>query len=740
MALKPLEVKTSNIATYAITESRIANYIPREDAQYDEWAENFAAKLPAIATLIGGIPHYVISWLALIFGLIIPMGVALAQEPSGESSKSPEKSAAMGEIVITATKTKQPINNAPASVSVITADEIESSGVSTIDDLFRLETGLDVKRIAGLGSAGAALPMRISVRGIPGPNRVLILVDGLPLNGSGTNFVNLNEISVQDVERVEIVRGPFSSLYGTNAGSGVINIMTRKVQPNRVAYQTGNESYSHTSTRGSYVGRLLNFSISADMRRIDNYLARDYIIRRTWHAGPGSFVTTRLPETNHDYEDRRLNGRLAWTVTKHAIWTLQWRYFDNQLGFGQTSYLSLPKDINIKSQMNFAALSFETELSERGPFSVSLYTRRNTTEFWNESYSHMKFAPPPPGPVYVSSYDKSRYDDWCLSLQGSKSLNAQHKMTLGLENIWNQCQSDPTENVTTGQSLPSAKRMDESISNGGLFIQDEMVLNERFNLVPAVRFDKHSEFGWAVSPKMGLVYNLNQNTRLRVSGGQAFQAPTIAQLFAPDYMPSPGVTLRSNPNLAPEHITSFELGGERELTNRLTVRQSLFHNNIVDLISYRTLAGGIRQYDNLDKTKSIGIESVLDGRFSDGLTSSINHTYQDTEDQETHREQDYMPRNKFNWVLKLDRKFGAIAVNASVAESYIGGRHYEDWQSGRVNTLGSYWKTDLSIVAEYKANTSLRFDIQNLTNKNYEDTGGYLSPGRLYSIGLAMKF
>jgi len=129
---------------------------------------------------------------------------------------------ALDEVVVTATRTERLRSQTPVSVTVIPSQEIAASPAVNLDDVLRTQTGIGVKRVVGVASG---IPAMISIRGVPSANRTLILVDGMPLNSSGTGFLSLNEIPIGAVERVEIVRGPFSSLYGANAFSGAINVI-----------------------------------------------------------------------------------------------------------------------------------------------------------------------------------------------------------------------------------------------------------------------------------------------------------------------------------------------------------------------------------------------------------------------------------------------------------------------------------------------------------------------------------
>jgi outer membrane cobalamin receptor len=141
-------------------------------------------------------------------------------------------------MVISATRTARRLEDVPVSVSVIERPRIESAPVRNVDDLLITEPGVSVKRVVGMGEG---IPSDIIVRGVPGAyaaNRLLVLVDGIPTNVSGTPFMILNLVPMESIERVELVRGPFSSLYGANAFSGVLNIITRQAQDDPFALTT----------------------------------------------------------------------------------------------------------------------------------------------------------------------------------------------------------------------------------------------------------------------------------------------------------------------------------------------------------------------------------------------------------------------------------------------------------------------------------------------------------------------
>lgn len=222
----------------------------------------------------------------------------------------------LDEVVVTATRTERSRSHVPVSTSVIPSVEISSSAAVNLDDVIRTETGIGVKRVVGIASG---IPSMISIRGVPSANRTLILVDGIPLNASGTGFLSLNEIPLEAVERVEIARGPFSSLYGANAYGGVINAITWPGEGTpTIEARAGasDERYWEAGlTSGGQVGPICYFA-TADIRDVGNYVFRDYVLDRDLDFLTGEEKVSRKEAVNYGYEDIRLRGesRRRWVA------------------------------------------------------------------------------------------------------------------------------------------------------------------------------------------------------------------------------------------------------------------------------------------------------------------------------------------------------------------------------------------------------------------------------------------
>jgi len=294
-------------------------------------------------------------------------------------------------------------------------------------------------------------------------------------------------------------------------------------------------------------------------------------------------------------------------------------------------------------------------------------------------------------------------------------------------------------NVQTGDPIPDSVEASERVTNWGLYIQDEIVLRDRIMLVPGVRADLHSDFGWAVSPKLGFSCQIMEGTVFRAAVGRAFRAPTLSELFMPDWMIAPGVTLRSNPDLDPEYILAYDAGVEQELWDRLSLRLGVFYNDMDDLINLKTTEN-VMTYVNISKARSSGVEIGLDWDVTGELSTFGNYTFQQTEDKDTGEDLEYMPDHKANLGVHFDWILGDWELMGSVSEAFVGERSYRDWVSNESFTLDAHWRTDLAFKIKYKEWAWIGFSGQNVTDEKYEETGGYLAAGRLLSVQAGAGF
>lgn len=674
-------------------------------------------------------------------GQLALTGPAAAQKNEGMASAASEKDrlstwTILDEVVVTATRTERSRSHVPVSTSVIPYEELSSSAAVNLDDAIRTETGIGVKRVVGIASG---IPSMISIRGVPSANRTLILIDGIPLNASGTGFLSLNEIPLEAVERVEIVRGPFSSLYGANAYGGVIHAITwpgEGAPTIEARAGAGDERYWEAGlTSGGEVGPIRYFA-TADMRDVGNYLFRGYVLDRDLDFLTGEETISRKEAVNYGYEDIRFLGKVSADLGRGASLTLHGRFFDNELGYGRTEFLAEPRNIIADNTTFLVGPTLETSGIAGFRIQAGGYFRYRRDELLNETFSH--WNPFPPFPVFAFTLSRVTFQDW--QLQGSVSADrGVHTLTTGFEYVGNRGEFDPLLDREIGIPIPSAVGVTESIDNFGFYGQDEVRLAEGLTLVPGIRGDWHSEFGWALSPRIGLSWKLQPDTHLRASAGRAFRAPTLSELFQPDWMVAPGVTLVSNSSLEPEYIWAFDAGLEHRLGRFASVSVDGFCNDMDNLIGFETRADTLN-YVNISSAWSAGCEIEVETRPVEWLFPFVRYAFQETEDRQTDEDLEYMPAHTLHLGIRLDARKGPFRVVGSWVSSRIGERMYHDWATGKARDLASYWRTDVAVKVWWKDILWISFIAQNLTDEIYEETGGILAPGRFLFARVGAAF
>lgn len=656
------------------------------------------------------------------------------------------------EITVTATKTPRRAFDTPASVSIITREAISAAPAHNVDDLLVSAKGVVLKRSIGMGEG---VPADINMRGIPAAiaaSRTLILVDGIPTNVSGTPLLILNEVPLEAVERVEIVRGPYSCLYGANAFGGVINIITRTPKDSmrtEVYGDLGNMVYWQGAVwNGAGAGKL-SYSVNAGLRGIGNYFGRDSaLIRR---EDGDHYIKTE----NFNYGDRRFFGKTEYALRPDLTARLHLRYFESELGFGLTRKTPTPEAIITKGNKFLAGPFLEWKPSPALNLTGGVFYRRTKGEFWNEAILEKSG---PAGGVWTASMWEAVSDDIQGQAQASFWLGYHHLLSVGGDGLFNQIHFGATEDRNTGAPVEGSRPVDKDLYNGGVFVQDEMSYWDRLLVVPGVRFDYSSGFKWAVSPKIGAQVRVAEPLRLRASFGRGFRAPSTSELYLPEFTVNFSTALMSNPDLTPEYLWAADGGGVLTLfEERVVVQSDFFYNRMKDLIAprfYGIMADGFKvTFKNISQAVSYGLESGVDLKVIQPLFVFCNYTFTESEEAESGGALDYIPLHKANAGFRVNFPLGRYLLEASFAEDYTGSRSYLDWGKWEniiLNDLDKarpvryylepYWRTDIGLKGSYKDRVWAGISAQNVFNATFEESGGNLAPGRLISLRLGAGF
>ena len=685
-------------------------------------------------------------------------------------------------VVVTATQTERAVTEVAASVSILDAETIEASPARNLQDLLRRTPGIDFVERSGMAARANSM---LILRGVPGTKRALFLVDGLPANDLGTGtLAELNLVPVESVEQVEVVRGPFSSLYGANAFAGAINAVTRPGEGPPAAdffASGGNAGYYQLGASAHGESGPVAYTLTADRRKIDNVYNRE-----TRMSG-----SRAVPLRNVGYDDLRVSSRLDFSPADAWNLTLLPRISRYTTGLDVTT--RLPATVNENRTSTSINLGGILRHRGAGPLSAQLKFSQRVS---NQRIAHENYTRTPtrqttivelPGSGFNESIERGmrpfaafteRDTDirsllvepqltWTPGLNHSVVLGATYAHDRGtfgdslIADRTNLLGSDaalaeeaaglragllaagslnPAVTIVRdppiGQVFPLSDGSRERFHVAAAYAQDEWDVTDGLRLVPGLRFDYHSRFGSVGSPKVALLYAFTPSTRVRTSAGRAFRAPSLSELFGNVVFhgTTPGFP---NPDLEPEYITSFDGGIQHEISRAFRTEMNVFHNDMTDLVQL-VAAADRSHFDwvNVAEARSAGIELVANGQAADWLDYYANYTYTDSEDLATGNPLSRVPRHKVNLGIRLGAALGSWRLTGSVDQRWVDERFQTS--RGRPVWLDQYSRTDFGLYLRPNDDVRVGVQVLNVLDAYYEESLGSPTAARLVSVSLSV--
>tara|TARA_R110002095_G_scaffold132434_3_gene114957 strand:- start:8284 stop:10182 length:1899 start_codon:yes stop_codon:yes gene_type:complete len=599
---------------------------------------------------------------------------------------------ALEQQVITATQTAHSELSAPASVSVVTREELEQRPVYNLADAVKYLPGVHLNPSSTYGR------QEIKLRGMDS-DYTLLLVNGRRINSRdalSSNYANdfdLSSIPMAAIERIEVIRGPMSSLYGADALGGVVNVILR--QPTEETKAGIAYTYEHPTEGDSGDGHKASGYVSGSL--IENKLLGNLILETTDQA---AWLSEQTVNPNTDAAEQRqassAYGSLSWLLDERQTIDLD---------------ITHRKDDREAEWNNFGAVVLNVQEMERWSFGLG------HTGNWDGFNTRVRY--------YYENVELMDDSQIMTTLRGMKGDIGQknhtvdgqvtaflgsHLLTLGSE-------LRRTE-LTHNQNLGSETEVDQK----AVYLQDEFSIGD-LDVTLGGRLDDHDSFGSEFSPRAYGVYNLTDNWVIKGGVGRSFKAPSIYQSDDTyGVLACRGMcTLVGNPNLKPETATSYEIGTLYQ-NERLEAGVMLFNNDIDDMIITDTWRVGYRPavmtYSNVSKARVQGYE--LQGRYnlSDTMGVRANYTYSDAEDRDTDEQLRNTPQHVanigFDWQampdlgLNLDYQYtGSQLLYVSAAQPNV--------ESGAFHQL--------NLGAKYQATRelSLKAGMNNLTNEKRDD-------------------
>ena len=650
----------------------------------------------------------------------------------------------MNLIVITATRFEQKTSEAPSTIQVITSRQIAERGYEDLDDALRDIPGFDIiHQFEGYSN------IRTFRGGYTGSNnRIMLIIDGVVENSIlGAPEMGGPAYSLHNVDRIEIISGPGSALYGANAFNTVIQIITKKgEQVNGLQYQKGFGSY--------------NTSFDKVMLGI-NKSHFDLVISGTLLSSDGPKYSNRHPNFTGAYLDKvwSFNSQLTY-IYNHFTTTVGCRIFETPGSSGITlnsptqllnipsqGHLNignlgiLPEDIRGEKpslyQTYFRTSFIQSEFTPKPNFSILSRIQFRETGLSEKSYAYYTT----PDGTKVNRNIFAHYSNRIAgAIHASYTPTKQHQLSAGIQifqdnlelnsrGINQDTRTETIDYIPISNIFATFKPRQFNIqTNVGMFAQ--YALNTKFlkmtNFTLGVRFDKNSVYGSTTNPRLGIVNQPTDQLTLKLLYGSAFRAPTNFELFSSSVIRDP------NPDLKPEKINTYELNIIYTPIPMLVLQTNLFQNDLTDIIATSSTGNGRFQIQNAGKSMARGLEAKIDVFPKEYISGFLNFSY--------------LESTQNNGVIKTNvpniSKFKGNAGVVFHIENLFSVCIIENWVGDRsvpiTNPLG---KVDGYFITNFVLTTKELFDnrvtaslnIRNIFNKTWYDPGVATADGNFFS-------
>ncbi len=628
--------------------------------------------------------------------LTIVVAVALATSVTPARAEDPQEKAAtrLENIVVTGTKTPHALKDVPVETIVITTEDIEKTNAQNAMDVLKNIPGINIsphEDVFGTYTWNAKL------RGLKFDDGYgLVLIDGQRVMGSGQSGgmgeygIGLNQIPVSMIEKIEVVKGPSSALYGSDAVAGVINIITKK-SPKEATASAGaaygwykvkeRESYG-TITKPSDDGRYRNLSTS--------YVSfGDKISDRLGYLlGYSNDSSEGIDQDPVKAERHSFMGKLD-------------------------ADLSDSVDVYLKCELSdFEKIDEQQEDSYRvsagvdfRPSDNHFFSLKGFTYTWDFTHGY---------PGYPWGYKRGEvgYDQGEVQYTWYASEN--NALTLGGE--------IQSQGIDYSIQNPDGTivNVSEDVDTTSFYAQDEITLFDALTLVGGLRYDDHSTFDSEVNPKLSLMYKFSEDTVFRASAGKSFKSPTIRQLYYDAPYNHNFFYCQSNPNLDPETAVGYSASIEQFFLDKtIMLNIGYFRNDLEDLVIREdtgTLYLGLPLlvYKNVEEAYTQGVEVLSRAYLTEEFSASLSYTYTDSENKETGEELPFTPRHVFSITPAYELQNYGLGTSATI--SYIDEQNSE-WGA----PFDKHTVVDAKIYKHLSDKGKLSFEVDNIFNSDKGD-------------------
>jgi vitamin B12 transporter len=616
-------------------------------------------------------------------------------------------------IVVTASKIEEPISRTSASIEVITEKDIEERQDERVDETLRGVPGLKILGYGGINPWSWAL-----IRGSDS-DHVLVLVDGVEINDPYDDTARIGNIQTNSIERIEVLKGSHSAIYGSEAIGGVINIITKEgkakaktdISLKGGSYETYKESLFHSGKK-----REISYSVGAS--RLD---------------AKGNIWTGR-------FSGNTLSGKIKFPVGDYSALQLNSFYYDHDMR-DDTLCCEYDNDSNLRftipdSSVNkestwINSLQFFHYLTDWWDYKIQ-YSRYDFNNSWKlDGDSRL------PYPLKINNKGTNSRD--IVEIQNNLYPHERDTLTIGLQYKGEKVLFDEFSNTSSLGMSPPEKQpsINSSRESRAVYIQN-LFNYENLTLTAGVRLEDGPGFDKETIPRASAAYLFpSTNTRIKGGYGKGIKAASIRHLYNP---------IGGNRDLRPEKSESYEISLEQGI-NKFRLELTYFYIALKDLIEWSSSPDKIK-FVNIGSAHTKGIETEIYGSdILDSLDIRLGYTYLYTRDEITDKPLRYRPTSS----IFTDIRYRGIDRLTLILSSEIAGEFYDpypflkDFDGNNLPEIMPVYKV-VNIAASYKPNyplfenVELELKVNNLFNESYNEIGGFNSLGMNFLAGVNAGF
>ena len=667
----------------------------------------------------------------------------------------------LGTVIVTATRSSRDIYDVPVRVDVLNKENIENIPALSIDDYLWAIPGVSISRASSFLSASF-----VSLRGMGSEaGRTLVMVDGVPVNKTDGGGVNWNVINPEDVEQIEVLKGPGSSIHGGNAMGGVINFITptpKKSIEGYVSQAVG--TFDTYNTQAGVSGREGNlfWGVNGRYRMSDGYI-----------TSPADEINEySIASFLNEYQ---AGGRLGYFLNPNHMVEFSGSLYDGKrgtganytgYGFENDEYASTVGAYNQYMALN-SRIHYRGQLANDRQVNITLFGQRENYQNIRENLRNER----------ISRYDvESIRDD--IGLLSSLTIPAGNHIITGGIDVRNGAVDGADIYLTSTDKVLNLGKMNQM----GIYVQDEISLwNTPWSILAGIRYDYSNFYDGAFlveeptnetaflqdftgeladanfsafSPRLSFQYHIPRSFRVYAGYSKGFRAPVLDDMCRTGRIAG-GMKI-ANPDLKPEYLDNIELGGDVMIGDRLTISPAIFYSEGTDYHAYIATGDSIelnnrmrpiRIKDNIGKVSVMGAELGVKLKIIDGLNWRASYSYTDVEIKEFRvfdalEDEDLVgkklvsqPQDIFYTSLTWRNNF----VNVQLSYSYRG-EQYLDEVNSEENMLEAYSFIDLHLWRPIYKNLSVSIMVHNLLDEDYIGSRNMIAPGRMLNATLKYSF